>query len=46
MAQANDDTVFKDLNADDSEQGTTEIESCCMNCYKNVSRFCYRKRLI
>lgn len=37
MAQANDDTVFKDLNADDAEQGTTEVESCCMNCYKNVS---------
>lgn len=37
MAQANDDTVFKDLNAEDAEQGTTEIESCCMNCYENVS---------
>lgn len=37
MAEGNDETVFKDLNADDAQQGTTVIESCCMNCYKNVS---------
>lgn len=36
MAEASD-AVFKDLSGDDAEQGTTEIESCCMNCYKNVS---------
>lgn len=37
MAQVSDNVVFKDLNAEDADQGTTEIESCCMNCYENVS---------
>ncbi|KAJ6640698.1 Zinc finger protein [Pseudolycoriella hygida] len=27
--------LFRDLNADDAEPETTEIESCCMNCYEN-----------
>lgn len=30
-------SVFKNLNADDVDHTVTEIESCCMNCYKNVS---------
>lgn len=39
MAQAESETVFRELNADDEDHTTTEIESCCMNCFKNVSRF-------
>lgn len=35
MAESRDEEVFQNLNADD--QAITEIESCCMNCYKNVS---------
>lgn len=30
--------IFRDLDASDVEQGVTEIESCCMNCFKNVSK--------
>lgn len=30
--------IFRDLTADDPEPETTEIESLCMNCEKNV---CY-----
>lgn len=30
--------LFRDLNADDADPETTEIESCCMNCYENVSK--------
>ena len=29
--------VFRDINADDEDSQPTEIESLCMNCYKNVS---------
>lgn len=29
--------VFQSLSADDVDPTVTEIESCCMNCYKNVS---------
>lgn len=32
--------IFRDLTADDPEPETTEIESLCMNCEKNV---CYYK---
>lgn len=38
MAEANEDQVFRTLNADDIDHTVTEIESCCMNCYKNVSK--------
>ena len=31
-------TVFEDLSADQTEAGTSEIESLCMNCQKNVSK--------
>lgn len=34
MAQG--DGIFRDLSADDTNQETTVIESCCMNCYENV----------
>lgn len=37
MANSTEDLVFKNLNADDIDHTVTEIESCCMNCYKNVS---------
>lgn len=30
--------LFRELNADDAEPETTEIESCCMNCYENVNK--------
>ena len=30
-------TVYEDLSADQTEAGTSEIESLCMNCQKNVS---------
>lgn len=29
--------LFKNLNADDPEPETTEIESLCLNCGENVS---------
>lgn len=29
--------IFKDLNPDDLDHETTIVESCCMNCFKNVS---------
>lgn len=29
--------VFRDLDASDVDQNVTEIESCCMNCFQNVS---------
>lgn len=28
--------IFRELNADDPEPETTEIESLCMNCGENV----------
>lgn len=28
--------IFRDLSAEDPEPETTEIESLCMNCEKNV----------
>lgn len=31
--------IFLNLSADDPDLGTTEIESMCMNCHKNVSKF-------
>lgn len=37
MAESVDDPVFQSLNADDVDPTVTEVESCCMNCYKNVS---------
>lgn len=37
MANLSDDVQFKNLSADDIDHTVTEIESCCMNCYKNVS---------
>jgi hypothetical protein len=35
------DPIYVNLSADDSE--TTEIESICMNCYKNVSSRMFSK---
>lgn len=29
--------IYLNLSADDPDLGTTEIESMCMNCHKNVS---------
>lgn len=29
--------LFRPLSAEDEEQQPTEIESLCMNCYRNVS---------
>lgn len=29
--------LFRDINADDPEPETSNIESVCMNCFKNVS---------
>ena len=46
MASSTEDYVFKNLNADDIDQTVTEIESCCMNCYKNVSVFLWNFWLI
>lgn len=37
MATGSEGSVFKTLNADDVDHTVTEIESCCMNCYENVS---------
>lgn len=37
MGDGKADTIFLDLHADNADQGATEIESCCMNCYKSVS---------
>lgn len=37
MANSTEEGVFKTLNADDIDHTVTEIESCCMNCYENVS---------
>jgi hypothetical protein len=38
--------IFRDLDPDDPEPETTEIESLCMNCHSNVritaSSGCYR----
>lgn len=28
--------IFRDLDPDDVDHTTTIVESCCMNCYKNV----------
>lgn len=39
MANSTEDTIFKNLNADDIDHTVTEIESCCMNCYKNVRSY-------
>lgn len=30
--------LFRPISAEDDEQQPTEIESLCMNCYRNVSR--------
>lgn len=30
--------LFRPLSAEDEEQQPTEIESLCMNCYRNVSQ--------
>lgn len=32
------EAIYLSLSADDPDLGTTEIESMCMNCEKNVSR--------
>lgn len=37
MANSSNDVAFKNFNEDDIDHTVTEIESCCMNCYKNVS---------
>lgn len=37
MAESLQEPMFKTLNADDIDHTVTEVESCCMNCYKNVS---------
>lgn len=39
MAESVDHPVFQSLSADDVDPTVTEVESCCMNCYKNVSLF-------
>lgn len=33
--------LFKDLDADDPDPETTEIESLCMSCYESVSGTIY-----
>jgi hypothetical protein len=38
---ANPEPIFLNLSADDPDLGTTEIESMCMNCHKNVSKFIF-----
>lgn len=35
MAQA--EKIFPDLSGEELEHQTTVIESCCMNCFENVS---------
>uniref|UniRef100_A0A8B9WJ64 Zinc finger protein 259 n=1 Tax=Bos mutus grunniens TaxID=30521 RepID=A0A8B9WJ64_BOSMU len=37
--------LFRPISAEDEEQQPTEIESLCMNCYRNVRRGCGRGRL-
>ena len=37
-------TAFTQLDAD-ADNGITEIDSVCMNCYKTVSNFNYSKIL-
>ena len=32
------ESIYLNLSADDPDLGTTEIESMCMNCMKNVSK--------
>lgn len=34
--------LFRPISAEDEEQQPTEIESLCMNCYRNVRRGCGR----
>lgn len=47
MASSSNDVGFKTLNADDIDHTVTEIESCCMNCYENVSHnLKFRTRLL
>lgn len=37
--------LFHTMGSDDIAQEATEIESCCMNCYKNVSAlFCFQNK--
>jgi hypothetical protein len=36
MAKQAADPIYLSLNADDPDLGTTEIESMCMHCFKNV----------
>lgn len=38
MAETQNEQLFLDIGGDDAEQGTTEIESCCMNCFESVSK--------
>ena len=33
--------VFKNISAEDSDNGITEIESLCMQCHENVRPFCF-----
>lgn len=35
MAQAN--KIFPELSGDEPDHQTTVVESCCMNCFENVS---------
>lgn len=35
MSETQNEQMFLELGGDG--QGTTEIESCCMNCYKTAS---------
>lgn len=46
MATNSEDFVFKNLNPDDIDHTVTEIESCCMNCFENVSIVIERCRYI
>lgn len=33
--------IFRDLDADDPDPETTEIESLCMSCYEKVSNLLF-----
>lgn len=39
MSSANQKPLFRALTAEDPEPEVTEIESLCMNCYKNVRTY-------
>lgn len=42
MTETSKKPLFRDIDADDPDPETTEIESLCLNCGENVSFSCRR----